>query len=98
MRKPFIRNACRGSTKNNMARSFVFVKYSNQKIVKIDKNGIYSIEVRMEIVNNFLWLFEIVGEATAGAGDHIMRATFTRLVGRGFESVAQELSMHFFDR
>ena len=35
----------------------------------------------MEIVNNFLWLFEIVGEATAGAGDHIMRATFTRLVG-----------------
>mgnify|MGYP003966064525 FL=1 len=52
----------------------------------------------MEIVNNFLWLFEIVGEATAGAGDHIMRATFTRLVGRGFESVAQELSMHFFNR
>jgi len=65
MRKPIIRNAYRGSTKNNMARSFVFVKYSNQKIVKIDKNGIYSIEVRMEIVNNFLWLFEIVGEATA---------------------------------
>ena len=62
------------------------------------KNRIYSIELRMEIVDNFLWLFEIVGEATAGAGDHIMRATFTRLVGRGFESVAQELSMHFFDR
>ena len=52
----------------------------------------------MEIVNNFLWLFEIVGEATAGAGNHIMRTTFTGFVGGGFESMAQELSMHFFNR
>ena len=52
----------------------------------------------MEMADDSLWLFKIVGEATAGAGDHIMRATFTGFVGRSFESVAQELSMHFFNR
>ena len=52
----------------------------------------------MEIVDDFFRLFEIVGETTAGAGDHIMRATFTGFVGRSFESMAQEFSMHFFNR
>ena len=52
----------------------------------------------MKLTDDFFGLFEIVGEATAGAGDHIMRTTFTGFVGGGFESMAQELSMHFFNR
>jgi hypothetical protein len=35
----------------------------------------------MGIAGEFLGLFKIVGEATAGAGNHIMRAAFTRFVG-----------------
>ena len=62
------------------------------------KNGIYSIGVRLKKVDDFFRLFKIVGETTAGAGDHIMRTTFTGFVGRGFESMAQELSMHFLNR
>ena len=52
----------------------------------------------MEIVNNFLWLFEIVGETTARASDHIVRATFAGFVRGGLESVTQKSGMHFFNR
>ena len=54
--------------------------------------------VRIEIVYFFLLLFEIVGETTARASDHIVRATFAGFVGGGLESVTQKPGMHFFNR
>ena len=53
---------------------------------------------RIEIVYFFLWLFKIVGETTARASDHIVRATFAGFVGGGLESVNQKPGMHFFNR
>ena len=42
---------------------------------------------RIKIFYFFLWLFEIVGETTARASDHIVRATFAGFVGGSLESM-----------